>query len=120
MRDFLLSSIALIFLAFLSACGESNPLIGTWEQVDAHFSAADLAVMEDGGKTTYTFTKDKLISKVGDEEFYSEEVIYKHESGIWSVCEADGGICDPVRVYGDGTRIEIGEPGDSLTFRKVS
>jgi hypothetical protein len=43
----------------------------------------------------------------------------KHESGVWSVCERDGGKFDQARIFSDGTMIEMGKPWDTLMLKKI-
>jgi major membrane immunogen (membrane-anchored lipoprotein) len=117
-RKFIIPFIFVISLLFLTSCGETNPLIGTWE-VDTKTADNPLAALAlQGSSILLTFTKTEFIVTFKDAEIGKSEITYKKEDGQWKVCDTERERCEAVPVSGDTITYTVPGFGQNLTFKR--
>jgi hypothetical protein len=118
------TAFAVLGLCLLfAACGDTNPLLGTWHlDVDnqSFYVRLGLSAATSGQSVTVVFKEEEMIVNYG-RGAETIKAVYKRDENTktWSFCINDGKSCHPA-VFNDEKKNSVSFPlyGINLTFKR--
>ncbi|MBQ9536950.1 MAG: hypothetical protein IJU79_04070 [Desulfovibrionaceae bacterium] len=120
-KNFVMKFVCIAFLSLiLFACGDSNPLIGSWKTaVDSNHSELKqlgnlINALSDN--ISFIFTEKELIVKQGGREDHDQIQYRKNSDKSWSITTDGGKVWNEV-IFVDNDTIELARGVMGLNLR---